>query len=106
MRGLEEGGIRLEGSGCIQLRYNRIVPKHDKHNFELEIPPQSVSDDSNNTSPSEGECPEFNKNFEKYLDLDRGTFSNVKVNGQEITFKVNPNVKGLNASEVAVKAGK
>ncbi|GIY07690.1 hypothetical protein CDAR_26521 [Caerostris darwini] len=58
------------------------------------------------TSPSEESAQNLIKTLEKYLDLDRGSFSNVKVNGQEITFKVNPNVKGLNASEVAVKAGK
>ncbi|GBM05629.1 hypothetical protein AVEN_202260-2 [Araneus ventricosus] len=55
-------------------------------------------------SPNEEEAQNLVKVLEKYLDLDRGSFSNVRVNGRIITFKVNPNSKGLNASEVSTRA--
>ncbi|XP_055937784.1 receptor-type tyrosine-protein phosphatase N2-like [Argiope bruennichi] len=55
-------------------------------------------------SPNEDEAQNLVKVLEKYLDLDRGSFSNVKVNGRIVTFKVNPNSKGLNASEVSTRA--
>ncbi|GFY57882.1 receptor_IA-2 domain-containing protein [Trichonephila inaurata madagascariensis] len=55
-------------------------------------------------SPSEENALNLVKALEKFLELDRGSFSNVKVKGQRITFKVNPNSKGYNATEVATKA--
>lgn len=44
--------------------------------------------------------------LEKVLDLPRGTFSNIRVNESQVTFKVNPNKHKLNASDVAAEAEK
>ncbi|KFM58819.1 hypothetical protein X975_10782, partial [Stegodyphus mimosarum] len=38
------------------------------------------------------------------LNLPRGSFSNVRLDGRQITFKVNPNTQHLNASDVAAEA--
>ncbi|KAG8194127.1 hypothetical protein JTE90_000965 [Oedothorax gibbosus] len=55
-------------------------------------------------NPTDENALELVKTLEKYLELGRGSFSNVKVNGQEITFKVNQNTRNFSASEVAAKA--
>jgi len=45
----------------------------------------------------------FVKALEKQLRLPEGTFTNIRVDKNQVTFKVNRNDRGLNASEIAVK---
>ena len=47
----------------------------------------------------------FIKTLEQVFRLPRGTFSNLRLEKQQITFKVNPNYRDLNASQVAGKIG-
>ncbi|GFY07701.1 hypothetical protein TNCV_4095711 [Trichonephila clavipes] len=69
--------------------------------FDLQVRPTMYN---KRRSPSEENALNLVKALEKFLELDRGSFSNIKVKGQRITFKVNPNSKGYNATEVATKA--
>lgn len=50
------------------------------------------------------EAEKLVETLEQMLKLPRGIFSNVNVDGDQVTFKVNPNSEGLNASVVANKA--
>uniref|UniRef100_T1JCS7 Protein-tyrosine phosphatase receptor IA-2 ectodomain domain-containing protein n=1 Tax=Strigamia maritima TaxID=126957 RepID=T1JCS7_STRMM len=47
---------------------------------------------------------EFVRKLEKLLQLPEDTFSNIRVDGNQVTFKVNQNPHGLNGSIVAVQA--
>ncbi|XP_074595104.1 tyrosine phosphatase IA-2 [Brevipalpus obovatus] len=47
---------------------------------------------------------DFVRKLESLLNLPRGTFSNIRVQDDQVIFKVNPNSLGLNATTVAAKA--
>ena len=44
--------------------------------------------------------------MEQVFKLPRGTFSNLRKENSQITFKVNPNYRELNASQIASRIGK
>lgn len=53
----------------------------------------------------EGNSQKFVQTLEQLFKLPRGTFSNLRKENFQITFKVNPNYRELNASSVASQIG-